>query len=182
MVIDSVSLPSVSTKAELIDTDVLPLKLVETGDATDRVGASATARTETARFEVVMAELPPKNSVALALTTRLRLPCTLAGRERVRPVRSAGVRFQVPAGPSTPWLSVVPAGTPLIVIDSDSLPSVSRSDALMCEPRSMAVSSLPEAGVTDRLGASATALTTTDRPCGPLMAWPAGGPTSSAMA
>src|SRR6185295_10767655 len=64
-----------------------------------------------------------------------------------------------------PWLvpadNVAPVGTPLIVTANVSEPSVSVRPAEMAS--GIAVSSLPDAGVVDSVGASATALTVTAR-------------------
>ena len=81
------------------------------------------------------------------------------GGVRVRPLSWPTVRAQMPPPWSVPWLSAAPAGTPAMVTLRTSDGSVSAAVIDSAIGRS----SLPLAGETDRVGASATASTVTAR-------------------
>src|ERR1700760_4290623 len=85
------------------------------------------------------------------------VPLNPCGGVSVKPARSPGANDHDPSGLSVPWLSVAPAGTPVIVRVNVSDPSGSLEDAVM--ESGIAVSSLPDAAPTERLGVLATAAT-----------------------
>ena len=102
---------------------------------------------------------PFDDSVAVAVT--LSANVGLSGTTMVSPASCSGVRLQVPLPVFVPADSTAPAGTPEIVTDSTSEPSVSLSAAEMAS--GIAAPSVPDAvGVTASAGASATAPTVTE--------------------
>ena len=121
---------------------------------------------------MVVAVLPPSDSVAVVLTVREKsaplsgggVTLSVESRSNWSPLRvttpSTGVRVTAPS--SVPMERVAPDGMSAISTDEiSSEPSVSASDGEMS--REIAVSSAPDAAETLRLGASATAKTLTDK-------------------
>ncbi len=148
MVTERVSLGSTSADAtsSAIGVSSLPVTSL-----TLKVGVSATAVRSIGRLVVVDALSLPSTDVAV--TVRLIVPLTCSGGVITRPLSSAGVSVTVPSGFTVPAEKVVPAGTSLKVIDRTSLGAVS-ADAISS---ATGVSSMPDAGVADKVGASATA-------------------------
>ena len=126
---------------------------------TVRVGVSATAVTVTLRVALVLARSPFSASVLVAVTCNWKSASLLAGGVILRPFSWAEVRVQEPLPLLVPAESLAPVGTPAMVMERFSEPSVSVSNGLIFN--AMAVSSLPLAAVTVRVGVSATAETVT---------------------
>ncbi len=154
MVMDRTS--PLSVRAELISRSMAVSSFPEAG-VTARVGVSATGVTSTLRFWLVDAVSVP--SVEVAVTVKSKSPLKSAGGVMVRPVSSAGVNVTVPSGFTVPADRVAPAGISEMVTDSTSSLSV-RFDAISS---AIGLSSLPAAGVTARVGVSATGATSTFR-------------------
>ena len=131
--IDSVSELSVSTRLLVIVSAIAPSSSPVVDDVTFSVGASATASTCTSIVALVGADsvvtvvslLVGFVSVAVAVTVSWNSLSLCAGGVIVRPASSAGVSVHEPPPLSVPALSVAPAGTPVISIDSVSELSVS---------------------------------------------------------
>src|SRR5882724_7305523 len=161
----SVSEPSASTRAGLIESAIAASSFPPAG-ATASVGASATAVTVTGRLAVVVATSPLEASVLLAVTVSAKSASLLAGgvmpsAERVQLETSAAVLPAVAVKLCVPSLSVAPTGMAPICSDRVSEPSVSTRPGMT--DSAIAVSSLPTAGATASVGASATAVTVTGR-------------------
>ncbi|GIW73695.1 MAG: hypothetical protein KatS3mg103_0217 [Phycisphaerales bacterium] len=101
----------------------------------------------------------PLASVAVAVTVRVYSPWASAGGVNFRPWSWSAVSRQVPLPRSVPALRLAPSGTPSMVIERVSEPSVSVSAA--DRSSGIAASSLPSASWTCSVGASATAWTET---------------------
>ena len=103
-----------SVGAAVIDSAIEVSSLPLAG-ATDRVGASATAATVTARLWLVLAVLPP--SVAVAVTVSVEIGIAVRGGRVWSGRRAApAVKVHTPAPWSMPADSVAPLGTPLMAI------------------------------------------------------------------
>ena len=85
----------------------------------------------------------------------------------VRSAKSSAPSDQVPSALSVPLERVAPTGTPAIVIESASEPSISTRDAEIAT--GIAVPSSPAASWAVRFGASATAFTATSIVTGPTL-------------
>ena len=134
--------------------------------ATFSVGASASGSTETAMVPTVEAVSPPSASVEVAVTVRSKSASESLAGVTCKAVRSqpdmSALALPSPVKVLVPSVSTAPSGTPLMLMDRLSDPSVSvRPDAM--SGRSMAVSSVPETDVADRssIGVSASAATDT---------------------
>ena len=125
---------------------------------TPMVGASATPVTATFSVEVVVA-VSPSASVDVAVTVSAKSSLESAGGVTVRSLNWSGVRVQEPSPLSVPALRLAPSGTPLIVSDNVSDPSVSVSADEISSV--MALSSAPAASLTSIVGASATPVSET---------------------
>ena len=129
--------------------------------------SSATAATSMVIVPVVCAVSPPFDSVDVAVTPRSNVPAKSSGGVIVRLsisvgsfARSSAEIVHVPSPLSVPADRTAPSGTPVIVIDRLSEPSVSVSAALISSE--MAVSSEPLATpVRSSVGVSASASTCT---------------------
>ena len=127
-----------------------------------RVGASVTASTVSVKSCEFSAISPFAASVDVAVTDKLNTPDALAGGVIVSEsnrsgsaAKSSAEIVQTPSPVCDPADSVAPSGTPEIVIDRLSEPSVSVSAAAIS--KAMAVSSLPPTFVTSSAAVSAMA-------------------------
>ena len=133
--------------------------------ATFSVGASASGSTETAMVPTVEAVSPPSASVEVAVTVRSKSASeSLAGvtcKAVISQPDMSALALPSPVNVFVPSVSTAPSGTPLMLMDRLSDPSVSvRPDAM--SGRSIAVSSVPLAVVPMvSVGASASAATET---------------------
>ncbi len=152
MVTLRVSEPSVSVRADWI-SKAIAVSSFPSVSVVSRAGASATACTVMSAVAVVTAVCPVV-SIAVAVTPREIVPLKFSGGVRARPERSAGASVQVPSPLSVPPDSCAPSGTPEIMMESVSLPSVS----VKVTPRSsdMASSSFPVVLENTTAGAWAT--------------------------
>ena len=145
-----------SVSAEEMFNEIAVSSVPEAADRV-RVGASASAATETSRVPVVVAVSPPSLSVDVATTDRVKSASEFAAGVIVRPVNWAAVSVQLPSPLSVPADRTAPVGTPLMTMLNVSEPSVSVSAEEMFNE--IAWSSVPEASATVRVGASATSST-----------------------
>ncbi len=168
MLIRSVSLLSVSSRLLVIVSAIDPSSSPVVEEVTFSVGASATASTctsivvlvEAERVVTVVSPLVGFVSLAVAVTVNWNSASLCAGGVIVRPANWAGVSVHEPPPLSVPALSVAPAGTPLIAIDSVS--ELSESTRLLVIVKAIELSSSPVVDeVTFSVGASATASTCT---------------------
>ena len=160
MVTLSDSEPSVSVRAGSM-TSGMPVSSFPTAAATLSVGVSDTGLTVTRRGALVLTGVAVP-SVAVAVTVRVKSASLLFGGVIDSPASCAGVRVAVPftTASAPPALrSTAPSGMPDRVMVSVSEPSVSVRAGLIVS--GIAVSSLPLAAETARVGMSETGLTVT---------------------
>ena len=138
MVTERVSEPSV--RAAVMSRSMAVSSAPEAAE-TLRSGASATPVTVTSMVPVVVALSVP--SVDVAVTDSEKVPLKSSAGLSFRVARSFASTVHVPAGPSVPADSVAPSGTPLMVTERVSEPSVSTSEEEISS--AMAVSSAPVA-------------------------------------
>ncbi len=145
-----------TVRAELISRSMAVSSFPEPG-VTERVGASATGLTLT--FKVSDRDAVSVPSVAVTSTERSNDPLKFDGGVMVRPVSSAPVRETEPFGFTVPAESVAPVGMSLMTAVRVSSASLRPAPML----RAIGVSSLPDTGVTARVGVSAIGATSTFR-------------------
>src|SRR6185437_927448 len=123
MLSDRVSLPSVAVRADAIDNAIEEPALPE-ALARFSVGALATPAITTAMLPDAVRRVP-SGSVAAAVTLSVAVPAKLpAGAVKLKLASWAGVSVQLPSALCVPADSVDPLGTPDMLIDSVSVPSV----------------------------------------------------------
>ena len=122
------------------------------------VASAAVPVTVTPRVVVVVA-VSPVDSVDVAATDNVKSAVLSVGGVIVRPVSCVGVSVTDPSGFTVPVDKVAPAGMSETVTVRVSEPSMSVSAEVMS--RAIAVSSVPEAVFTVRVGASASPVTET---------------------
>ncbi len=121
----------------------------------DRVGVSACGATDTDITSETDATDEP--SIELAVTVRSNDPLKLFGGVIVNPESSAGVRVTVPSGLTVPADRTDPAGISLTSTESIS----SGFDSVAEISSTKAVSSSPDASLTDTVSGSATGVKVT---------------------
>ena len=126
-----------------------------------KVGASATAATETFRVPDVTAVSVP--SVEVATTSRAISPDKSAGGVRLRPSNWSGDRVAVPPMMVTSVPSARVSTAPSGMLEMETLRFSPESVKAASMLRAIAWSSEPAASVNSRVGASATAVTETFR-------------------
>src|SRR6266478_3243848 len=169
ILVDRVSSPSllvVSTSAVLTLSAIGESSVPVAVAPTVRLGASACSATVTVMVPVVEARLPP--SLAVEVTVKVKVPSCAESAVTCRPDRfqvetSIGAPVLVTVFARVPSLRTTPAGTPEILVDRVSSPSllvVSTSAVLTLS--AIGESSVPVAvAPTVRLGASACSATVT---------------------
>ncbi len=135
--------PEPASRSLALICNVPSSTIAKVGGTSGTVGASLTAATETSMVPMVVAMSVPSASVEVAVTVSWKSSSEFAGGVMVRPTNMPADRVQVPSRFGVPAESVAPAGTPEMVIDRDSEPSVSVSAEEMSNE--IAVSSAPEA-------------------------------------
>ena len=147
---------AVSSMPESVDVCCSP----EVVELRSSVGASASGSTETRMVPVWVAK-SPSSSVPVAVTVSVKSASESSGGVIFRPWRSSADRVQMPlpGEVSVPAESSAPAGTPAMVTESVSEPSVSTSPAEIWSE--IAESSWPDTSVTPSVTPSATPVTST---------------------
>ena len=166
--IETLSEPSASVETAEI-SNAIAVSSLPPAAVTVTSASSATADTSTEIEPVVTAGVPPASSVAVAVTPRSMVPEKSSGGVIVKlsnsvesAARSSAEIVQVPSPLSVPADNCAPSGTPEIVIERDSEPSMSVSDAPISSE--IAESSAPNAvSPTTNVGASASAATLTSK-------------------